>query len=348
MTATPRKELSQLEITPEVEGLVAGWIHKLRQVGYFIPYQMALPVAFWWRDRGGPLILEGPPGGGKTRLAEAIIDCCGLREHFYRVQCYRSISRSQTLYDWDRKLQDIALDAYVQMHDGRAPENPSEVIYDVKNMVPGQLARVLQDTNPDATLLIDEIDKVPSGEGFEAVLLEYLGEHKITVAEANRQITPASGFPPHTVITSNAGIDNSSLVETLSYPLLRRGLYRIWVPEPDPATRYKILRTNAIKVNSTLIVDVVHFIEYISDWKLDKAVALSETINWIRFLEFLAVDELTPDVVAATLGAIAKLTTDTERLADGIRAILVHIKNKRQQINVEQCEADIANFLEAQ
>ncbi len=320
---------------------VRAWIDRLRGVNYFIDPQTALTVDIWWQTRPGPLVLEGPPGGGKTRLAEAIAEALSLHSSFYRLQCYASIGKKQALYDWDANLQKIALDRHLQENGGTIPTNPSRIIYDWANMVPGQLVRAMMDPNEHTFTLLDEVDKVPRGEAFEAMLLEYLGENAITIPERNFRLRPRSGLPVHTVITSNAGVDNSSLTDTLSYPLLRRGIY-IYVPEPDRMRRYMILRSYAPNLPREVIRDAVIFVERVTKWQLDKAVALSETVMWIKALEYLQVEALTVEVIHATLGMVAKIAGDIDRLADSARQIIEHVKNHRDEIDIERAEAELA------
>ena len=162
----------------------------------------------------------------------------------YRLECYKSIGKREALYCWDERLQEIELKRQVECF-GDLPEDAASVIYQSRMMVPGVLTRALRNPHPDVFVLINELDKIPDQEAFEALLLEYLDEHAITVHETGERIGPASERPPHTVITSNAGVNGSSLRDSLSYPVLRRGKY-VYLPEADRDRRYAILRDAGI------------------------------------------------------------------------------------------------------
>ena len=303
----------------------------LRVQRYFIDDQTALTVAVWLEDRSGPLVLEGPPGSGKTSLAKCL--AATRSAPLYRLECYKSIGRRQALYDWDERLQEIELKRWVKRH-GELPEAAAAVIYQPQLMIAGVLTRALMDPNPDVFVLINELDKIPDQEAFEALLLEYLDEHAITVPETGERIRAAAEKPPHTIITSNAGVYGASLRDSLSYPVLRRGKY-VYLPEADRDRQYAILRQAAPKLNPVVLRDAVLFVEKASQWELQKPIALSETIMWARSLEWLGVTELTEQVILSSLADLAKSREDAERLGSAIKYLLQYVSNHRISILVE-------------
>jgi MoxR-like ATPase len=308
----------------------------LAAVGHFVEEETAVTLASWWDMRGGPLILEGPPGGGKTSLAETMARVA--KAPLLRIQCYKSINKQETLYSWNETLQRFAVEQYVQHHK-KMPEDVSKIIYRDEMMVPGVLLRALRNTNPHLCLLIDELDKVPRDESFEAFLLEFLGENAITIPERNERIRPASGFPVHTFITSNAGVDSSSVNETLSYPILRRGVY-IWVPEPDLSRQYEILLANAPTLNPEVIRDAALFVNRaMSLHEVDKPIALSETIMWVRKLQWMGVQELTEEIALKTCNELVKTRGDVERLKAVTKRLIHHVRNHRDDLNLKSLAA---------
>ncbi len=306
--------------------------------GKFIDDQTALTVAMWLEDRAGLLILEGPPGSGKTSLAKCLADA--KNAPLYRLECYKSIGRREALYDWDERLQEIELKRWVEHH-GELPDTAATVIYQSQMMVPGVLTRALMDQHPDVFVLINELDKIPDQEAFEALLLEYLDEHAITVAETGERIMPVAKRHPHTIITSNAGVPGASLRDSLSYPVLRRGKY-VYLPEADRKRQYAILRQAAPGLNPFVLRDAVLFVEKASQWELQKPIALNETIMWARSLEWLCVTELSEQVILSSLADLAKSREDAERLSSATRCLLQYVRNQRATLPIEHKPANEA------
>ena len=52
---------------------------------------------------GKPLLLEGPPGAGKTQVAKVLSEA--LEMPLIRLQCYDGIGEAKALYQWNEPLQ---------------------------------------------------------------------------------------------------------------------------------------------------------------------------------------------------------------------------------------------------
>src|SRR5207302_8567394 len=55
-----------------------------------------------------PLLLEGPPGAGKTQIAKVLSETLSME--LIRLQCYEGIDEAQALYHWNEHLQRMALE----------------------------------------------------------------------------------------------------------------------------------------------------------------------------------------------------------------------------------------------
>ena len=73
---------------------VAG---RLAEAGYLASPDTALAV---WLAMAlnKPVLVEGPPGVGKTELARAAATVLGLP--LVRLQCYEGLDESKALYEW--------------------------------------------------------------------------------------------------------------------------------------------------------------------------------------------------------------------------------------------------------
>lgn len=327
---------------------VIWWMKHLEMVDHYVEPETALTLANWWTDGQGPLILEGPPGGGKTSLAKKIAEMMGAS--FYRLQCYKSIGKGESLYGWDPNVQAVLVQEAAKKN--LPEEEINKIIYQKNAMVLGVLAQSLLDKDNENNLfeyqdkdennnivqrkqliedrhvivLIDELDKIPSEEAFEGLLLEFLEEKAITIAELNSRITPAPGVHLHIVITSNAG--RGGLKESLSHPVLRRGRY-IYLPEPDPGRQFCILEECAPTLPKEVIRDVVAFTYRAKKLvRMEKPIALSEIIMWARTLEMCQVKHLSVEVVESTIAELAKREKDKDRLLAATKRLISFVERK--------------------
>src|SRR5262245_65702478 len=79
------------------------WIDTLAEVGYFMDMSLAETLHVHWTLRDAPLLLEGEPGGGKTRLVEEIEEALDVA--LYRLQCCQGDVRWWVLGGCTKPLQ---------------------------------------------------------------------------------------------------------------------------------------------------------------------------------------------------------------------------------------------------
>ncbi len=256
-----------------------------------------------------PLLLEGEPGTGKTELARALSAWTG--GSLIRLQCYEGLDAAQALYEWDYTRQLMHLrtaEAVGAVTDASALEGE---LYGERFLIRRPLLQAISESNgTPPVLLIDELDR--ADDEFEAFLLEVLAEFSVTVPELG---TFTASVPPIVIITSNRTRD-------VHDALKRRCLYH-WVEHPNLEREIAIVRSRVPEAPEALTRQVAALTAALRDLGLQKPPGVAETIDWVRAIGVLQLDQLDDVAVSATLGAVLKYREDTERVrAVGISALV--------------------------
>jgi MoxR-like ATPase len=240
-----------------------------------------------------PLLLEGPPGVGKTEIAPVLARLLGTE--LIRLQCYEGLDVNSAVYEWNYQKQLLGIK--LQEGSGLSVEEKEKHIFGHDYLLERPLLRSILAEEQSPVLLIDELDR--SDEEFEAFLLELLSAFQISIPEIG---TLKAKHKPLVILTSNR-------TRELSDALKRRCLYH-WIDYPDLGKEMTIVKKHLPGIEEKLLKQVVNTVQQFRQRKLVKIPGVSETIDWAESLQVLGYRELNAVTFDQTLGCILKSAED--------------------------------------
>ena len=247
-----------------------------------------------------PLLIEGPPGVGKTEVAKVLSRV--LETELIRLQCYEGLDVATSLYEWNYPKQ--LLHIKLGETSGQSIAHREAEIFSEAFLLERPLLRAIRATR-QVVLLIDEVDR--SDEEFEAFLLEVLSEHQVTIPEIG---TVRAAVEPCVVLTSNRTRD-------LSEALRRRCLY-LWIDYPTLEKELAIVRTKVPGIEAHLAEQLAGFIQGVRRQRLVKTPGVAETLDWAHALVALQAQSVDGAVVTETLGCFLKDQSDVRQVRSEI------------------------------
>jgi len=288
------------------------------KLDYICNLQIATAV-FLAYHLGKPILIEGPPGVGKTELAKTCADMLDLE--CIRLQCYEGLDESKAIYEWKYGKQLLytqvlkeTLSEILQGATGLAESvsmlhDFGDIFFSEEFLEPRPLLKALRHED-GCVLLIDEVDK--SDHEFESLLLELLSDFQLSIPEIGT-IKADPEHKPLVFLTSNN-------TREISDALKRRCLH-LYIPFPDAPLERRIIQARVPDISEKLRNQLVTFIQELRDMDLKKVPAISETIDWARTLILLHSESLDADLVRQTLNVILKFQEDIESIDAEVQTI---------------------------
>ena len=157
---------------------------KLRAARYIID-PVTLSVVYLAARMQKPLLIEGPPGCGKTELAYAVAEAGNAAVE--RLQCYVGITEDKAIGKFDEGLQRLFLETQ-----GEDLEKEwggiRRRLHTLDFFAEGPLLRALRYEERPCVLLIDELDKVD--QEFEAFCLRFSARGRLRCRNSGRSPQP--------------------------------------------------------------------------------------------------------------------------------------------------------------
>jgi MoxR-like ATPase len=245
-----------------------------------------------------PLLLEGPPGVGKTEAALVLSQW--LNAPLIRLQCYEGLDINAAVYEWNYQKQLLGI--RMQEGAGWTLKEKESHIFSEDYLLKRPLLQAISAIDQAPVLLIDELDR--SDEEFEAFLLELLSAFQITIPEIG---TVKATHKPYVILTSNR-------TRELSDALKRRCLYH-WIDYPNLEKEMSIVGKRLPGMDESLLRQVVENVQLIRQQKLTKTPGISETIDWAESLMALGFRTITPIAAEQTLGSLLKSQEDINEVS---------------------------------
>lgn len=295
---------------------IAAIQQRFEQSGYVCDSAIATAV-FLAEKLQKPLLVEGPPGVGKTELAKATAALTG--KPLIRLQCYEGLDEAKALYEWKYgkqllytqvlkdKLADLMVGTQGLQESIARLHEFDDTFFSEEFLEPRPLLKALGQPG-GAVLLIDELDK--SDDEFEAFLLEILSDYQVSIPELG---TIKARTTPIVFLTSNN-------TREIGDALKRRCLH-LYIPFPEARIEERIIQTRVPEVGEALRRQLVAFVQGLRQLDLKKLPAVSETIDWARTLVLLHAHQLDAELVRATLNVLLKFQDDIENVDARIPAL---------------------------
>ncbi|NYB25743.1 MAG: MoxR family ATPase [Methanobacteriaceae archaeon] len=263
----------------------------------YIPEENIVTVTFLALSLKKPILIEGPPGTGKTELSKAISQA--FNRDFFRIQCYEGITFEQIVGEWNYQKQLLSLEM------SKKKETEADDVFLEEFFIKRPLLSSFINEK-DSVILIDEIDK--ADEEVESFLLQALGEKQITVNDLGTFDLKNDLL---VIMTSNS--QRQLLDETKD-----RCLY-LYIDYPTFEREVAIVKSHSPEAPPSLIENVVKVIQKIRKLNLIKTPSIRASVDWVSSLMIFGQNKLDEESLRKTINVVVKNEEDKNKVLKNIK-----------------------------
>ncbi len=285
--------------------------------GYLCNRQVATVIYLATRMKK-PILVEGPPGVGKTELGKTLAEVLGIE--LIRLQCYEGLDEAKALYEWKYAKQllytQILKDKIGNILNQSATlqeavdqiSEEEDVFFSERFLEPRPLLKAILADEP-TVLLIDEVDR--SDPEFEAFLLEVLSDFQVSIPELG---TLRAKHIPLVILTSNNSREMTDA--------LKRRCLHLYIHFPEKEEELRMLQMRIPDLSETLARQIVEVVYRLRKMDLKKSPSISETLDWAKSLIVLNAEKLDQTTLDSTLNLILKYERDIEKVRNHLPQII--------------------------
>jgi MoxR-like ATPase len=230
--------------------------NRLELLGGYVVREQTLKILVTALKAGSPLLIEGPPGGGKTTLPEALAKAFGLPMAYLQVM--KGITIQEILFRWDTAAQNEFVRQAMSLG-GRSFEEARGAQWKREFLDLGELVAGYDHTartQIPSVIIIDEVDK--GDDTFQGMLLQLLARQHVVVPML--QPSPIVGIREGATVRPIVFLTSNNHPPGISDPLRSRCYYH-YLEAPTISECFLILRARIPAATASQICQTVKLLK---------------------------------------------------------------------------------------